>query len=69
MVEIDFTAAQTLLELIGECREQGVASAVARLELTRAQEAFTRFGIYDRLAKDHVFRSVDEAIKALGNKA
>ena len=69
ILELDFTAAQTLLELIGECREQEVALAVARLESTRAQEAFTRFGIYDRLPKDRVFRSVDEAIKALGNKA
>ena len=37
--------------------------------LTRAQEAFTRFGIYDALPKDHVFRSVDEAIKSLDGKA
>jgi sulfate permease, SulP family len=69
ILELDFTAAQTLLELIEECRRQEVTLAVARLESTRAQEAFTRFGIYGTLPKDRVFRSVDEAIKTLGNKA
>jgi sulfate permease, SulP family len=69
ILEIDFTAAQTLLELIGECDKQGVTLAIARLESTRAQEAFERFGIYDRLARDRVFRSVDEAIRTLGHKA
>lgn len=65
ILEIDFTAAQTLLDVIGECRKQGVTLAIARLESTRAQEAFQRFGIYDRLPRDRVFRSVAEAIKAL----
>jgi sulfate permease, SulP family len=65
ILELDFTAAQTLLELIGECRKQDVTLAVARLESTRAQEAFERFGIYDRLPRDRVFRSVDEAIRRL----
>ena len=69
ILELDFTAAQTLLELIEECRRQEVTLAVARLESTRAQEAFTRFGIYEILPKDRVFRSVDEAIKTLGNRA
>ncbi len=65
IVEIDFTAAQMLLELIAECRRQGVTLAVARLESTRAQQAFERFGIYDVLPKDHVFHSVDEAVRKL----
>jgi sulfate permease, SulP family len=69
ILEIDFTAAQTLLELIGECDKQGVTLAIARLESTRAQAAFERFGIYQRLPRDRVFRSVDEAIRALGHKA
>jgi MFS superfamily sulfate permease-like transporter len=66
ILELDFTAAQALLELIGECRKQNVALAVARLESTRAQAAFERFGVYDTLPKDNVFRSVDEAIRSLG---
>jgi sulfate permease, SulP family len=69
ILELDFTAAQTLLELIGECEKQGVILAIARLESTRAQEAFERFAIYDRLPRQRVFRSVHEAIQALGSKA
>jgi sulfate permease, SulP family len=63
--EIDFTAAQLLLELFTRCREQGIEVAVARLESLRAQDAFERFGLYDVLSRDHVFRSVDEAVRAL----
>jgi len=65
MVEIDFTAAQVLIELFRECREQGVTVALARLESVRAQDAFERFAIYDVLPRDHVFHSVDEAVRKL----
>jgi sulfate permease, SulP family len=69
ILDIDFTAAQSLLEVIGECREQGVTLAVARLESQQAQAAFERFGIYDVLPRDRIFRSVDETIRALAGKA
>ena len=69
IIEIDFTAAQTLLDLIRECRADGVTVAMARLESTRAQEAFERFGIHDVLPKDHIFFSVDEAVRKLGKPA
>ena len=68
ILEIDFTAAQTLLELLRECRKDGVTVAMARLELIRAQRAFERFGVYDVLPKDHIFHSVDEAVRALAGK-
>ena len=67
MVEIDFTAAQVLLDLFRECHEQGVTVAVARLESTRAEDAFDRFGLFEVLPKDHVFHSVDEAVRILGS--
>ena len=66
MVEIDFTAAQVLIALFRDCGEQGVAVALARLESVRAQEAFERFEIYQALPRDHVFHSVDEAVRKLG---
>lgn len=69
ILEIDFTAAQILLDLIKQCGEEGVTVAMARLESTRAQEAFTRFGIYDALPKGCIFHSVDEAVRALRGKA
>ena len=66
MIEIDFTAAQILLDLIRQCRDEGVSVAMARLESTRAQDAFARFGLYDVLPKEQIFHSVDEAVRKLG---
>jgi sulfate permease, SulP family len=69
MVEIDFTAAQVLHDLLKASREDGVTVAVARLESTRAQDAFERFRIYDALPREHVFRSVEEAVRKLAKSA
>jgi MFS superfamily sulfate permease-like transporter len=63
--EIDFTAAENLIDLFKHCGEQGVTPAVARLEAFRAQEAFERFKIYDVLPRNHVFLSVAEAVATL----
>ncbi len=69
IVEIDYTAAQVLVALIRECHEQGMAFAIARLESVRAQEALTRFHVHDVLQPDRIFRSVEQAIHALGSHA
>lgn len=69
MVEIDFTAAQILLDILRECGEQGVTVAVARLESVRAQDAFERFRLYDELPRERVFHSVDEAVQALRGRS
>jgi SulP family sulfate permease len=69
IVEIDFTAAQILRELIGRCHADGVDFAIARLESIRAQAAMARFGINELIGPDHSFRSVEEAIQALGKNA
>lgn len=68
IVEIDFTAAQILADLIRKCHADGVDFAIARLESIRAQAAIARFGIDALLGPDHTFRSVEEAIRALGKK-
>ncbi|HTA99040.1 MAG TPA: SulP family inorganic anion transporter [Bradyrhizobium sp.] len=68
IVEIDFTAAQILRELIRRAHADGVDFAIARLESIRAQEAMARFGIDDLLGPHHSFRSVEEAVDALGGK-
>ena len=65
MVEIDFTAAQVLHDLLRQSREDGVTVAVARLESTRAQDAFERFRLYEALPREHVFHSVEEAVRKL----
>jgi sulfate permease, SulP family len=68
IVEIDFTAAQILSDIIRECRSRGVDFAIARLESLRAQDALARFGINSLLGPDRQFRSVEEAIAARGKK-
>jgi len=66
IVEIDFTAALVLADIIRRCHADGVDFAIARLESVRAQEALARFGIDRLLGPDHLFHSVEEAIRALG---
>jgi MFS superfamily sulfate permease-like transporter len=69
IVQIDFTAAQVLIQVIRECHKQDIVFAIARLESVRAQEALTRFHVHDVLQPDRIFRSVEEAIRALGPRA
>jgi len=64
IVEIDFTAAQLLNDVVGACRLAGVDFAIARLESVRAQDAIERFGIEPLLAGGKLFHSVEEAIQA-----
>jgi MFS superfamily sulfate permease-like transporter len=68
ILEIDFTAAQVLIDLIETCRRDGMTVAVARLESERAQEAVARFGIDKTLGPNRVFLSVDQALKALATE-
>jgi SulP family sulfate permease len=64
IVEIDFTAAQVLTEIISQCHDDGIDFAIARLESSRAQDAIVRFGIDALLGPDRQFHSVEEAIRA-----
>ncbi|MEO5759794.1 MAG: STAS domain-containing protein, partial [Mesorhizobium sp.] len=66
IVEIDYTAAQALIETIGHCRKAGAVFAIARLESVRAQAALARLGIFDLVGPNRIFHSVDAAIAALG---
>lgn len=68
IVEIDFTAAKLFIDVIGKARADGMDVAVARLESVRAHDAFERFGVFERLGKDHVFHTVAEAVEALGRR-
>ena len=67
IVEIDFTAALILSEVIAKAREAGLDFAIARLESVRAQDAFDRFAVAHDVGSDHIFRSVDEAIRVLAS--
>lgn len=65
IVEIDFTAAQSMATLLRHCRARHIDFAVARLESQRAQQAFDRFGLRDLIGADHIFHSVHDAVVAL----
>jgi MFS superfamily sulfate permease-like transporter len=69
VAEMDFTAAGILGDAIAKSRRLGVDFAIARLESVRAQAALERFGVTEVLGADHVFRSVEEAIRALAKPA
>lgn len=66
IVEIDYTAAQALIDTILHCRKAGAVFAIARLESLRAQAALARFGIAELVGTQRIFHSVDAAIKSLG---
>ena len=65
IVEIDFTAAHVMSEVVRACRDKGALFAIARLESVRAQQSLRRFGIVDLVGSAHVYRSVYEAVEAL----
>jgi sulfate permease, SulP family len=67
IVEIDYTAAHVLCAAVKLCEEKGAVFAVARLESVRAQKSFQRFGVMEMVGPSHIFRSVQEAVEALGS--
>jgi sulfate permease, SulP family len=69
ILEIDFTAAQVLNDLIRRCHAEGIDFAIARLESIRAQDAVAQFGIDASLGPNRIFHSVAEALAALRGPA
>ena len=65
IVEIDYTGAKILGDVIGRLRADGVDVAFARLESVRAQQSFARQGLTTLVGSDHLFHSVEEAVRAL----
>jgi MFS superfamily sulfate permease-like transporter len=65
IIEVDFTAAEILRELIAKLHGQGVQVAVARLSSVQARADLDRFGITEALGQDRIFLSVAEAVAAL----
>jgi MFS superfamily sulfate permease-like transporter len=68
IVDIDFTAAESLRAVVQACQAAGVGFAIARLESVGAQGALARLGLLDLIGADHVFESVAGAVSALGPK-
>jgi high affinity sulfate transporter 1 len=68
MSDIDYTGARTLGEVLDELDRSHVAFAVARAG-EHAREGLRRSGLLTRIGEDHLFGSVDEAVRALGPKS
>jgi MFS superfamily sulfate permease-like transporter len=65
LVEVDYTGAKILGETIMALRSGGVDVAFARLESLRAQASFERLGLEALIGRDHLFHSVEEAVRKL----
>jgi len=63
MIDIDFTGSRVLQQTILELRRRKIDVAIARLESERAHHAAARTELIVTLGADHVFRSVDDAIR------
>jgi SulP family sulfate permease len=68
IADVDFTAAQALIEILDHCRTANIRFAVARLESARAHAAFSRFDVLDALGPNRLFHSVDEAVNQLARQ-
>jgi len=67
ITQIDYTGALGLIGTITRLRKRGIDVALARLEADRAAAAAGRSGVLDTLGPDHVFHSVEEAVRALAS--
>ena len=69
VIDLDYTGAQQLKQLAERLKNHGCMLALARLEAPRAAAAAEATGLVAALGPDHVFRTVEEAVRALGPTA
>jgi sulfate permease, SulP family len=66
IIDIDYTGSQLLRRAIAELKKRGITVAIARLSHEQAQREAGRSGLVQTIGKDHVFMSVEEAVRKLG---
>ena len=66
VIDIDYTGSQLLERVIADLKAKGVTVAIARLSHEQAQREAGRSGLVESIGKDHVFMSVEEAVRKLG---
>ncbi len=69
IIDIDYTGSQLLRRAIVELKKRGITVAIARLSHEQAQREAGRTGLVQSVGRDHVFMSVEEAVRKLGPKA
>jgi MFS superfamily sulfate permease-like transporter len=65
IANIDFTAAEALIQVIEHCHAAEIRFALARLESVRARRALERLGVLAALGAGNLFHSAEEAVRAL----
>ena len=63
---IDYTGGQILQRLVVQLRAQGIDVAMARMGAERARRTAARSGLLAKIGPDHLFHSVEEAVRRLG---
>jgi sulfate permease, SulP family len=66
IIDIDYTGAKILQEAIADLREGGIVVTIARLSERRAQDQAGRSGLVEAIGADHIFLSVEDAVRKLG---
>jgi sulfate permease, SulP family len=69
IIDIDYTGSQMLRRAIVELRKRGITVAIARLSHEQAQREAGRTGLVQSVGRDHVFMSVEEAVRKLGPRS
>jgi MFS superfamily sulfate permease-like transporter len=69
IIDIDYTGSQILRRAIAELGASNIVVALARLSDERAQSQARRTGLIEAIGPDHVFMSVEEAVRKLGPSA
>src|SRR5262249_7064238 len=69
MIDIDYTGSRVLQQTIAWLRSRKIEVALARLSDVEAQFEAKRTGLIAAIGPEHVFRSVEEAVRRLGPDA
>ena len=65
IIDIDYTGAKIFQEAMTNLKASGIVTAIARLSEKRAQDQAVRSGLLEAIGADHVFLSVEEAVRKL----
>jgi MFS superfamily sulfate permease-like transporter len=66
IIDIDYTGSKILQQAFADLQAKGVVIAIARLSEKRAQDQAGRSGLIEAIGADHVFLSVEDAVRKLG---
>ena len=66
VIDIDYAGSQILQQAIAQLRSRSIEIAIARLSDERAQLQATRTGLIAAIGPQRVFKSVEEAVRAMG---